>query len=339
MLVALAACPTASPTPQPQPKAQPKKTAPAPTPTPTPAADGSADATPTPAAADDSLPSELRGDEVPEGARVLWRALEEIDHGNPDAMGAAMLTSARWFPPGSAAESIGNDDGTIVRGMKPWAARDLALDIRRVIDLGGNPLVVQLSVDKTTDPNLRFDLVLLVDFKEDEIASVRQYGDPLGPVRSRAEDTERTLDLGPPSPIEMVHGEPNLDHVKAAKAHLEAQNGSLDDLAPLLGDDAVLHDVTVRRTRNGKKDYQQGYQLTLGDKGSVQAVRMHAAGDFVMVEGAVHGRVSADDGSPREYGYVDIHRFEDGLIAETWHYVNLRGRPSRPGTRVAVPAG
>ena len=254
-------------------------------------------------------------------------------------MGAAMLPSARWFPPGSPDESIGNDDGTIERGMKPWAAGDLALDIRRVIDLGGPPLIAQVSIDKTTDPNVRFELVLLLDVKEGKIASVRQYGDPLGPVRSRAEDTEGTLDLGPIGTISVEGGQPNLDHVKAAKTQLEALNGSLKDLAPLLSDNVLLHDVSVRRTREGKDEYQQGYRATLGEKGKVDAAHMHATANFVMVEGAVHGKATADDGSPREHGFVDIHRFEDGVIAETWHYVNRRGRPARVRKQALAPSG
>ncbi|MEX1362666.1 MAG: nuclear transport factor 2 family protein [Nannocystaceae bacterium] len=281
---------------------------------------------PTPASVEPSVPTAISQSSAL--AHTLWTALEELDAGDPDAMTRALAPTARWFPPGSPAESIGVDE--MPRAMANWSGPDVTLDIRRVIDPGVPPLIVQLVVERDGEVPLANEIVLLVDGQADQIASVRQHGDPLGPIRERAEDSGRTLDLGPV-------GQPSLERGEAPPAHvglvgrlvqaLEARDA--DATQPLVAQTAVLHDIQARRTHRGRSEVITGLLATLGEQGHLTVQHQYATASMVVVEGAVFGREQDPDGSDREHGFVDIYRLEGGEIVETWRYLDRRGRPHR----------
>jgi len=289
-------------------------------------------ADPAPAAPQAPLPSALAAEGVRPVVQSLWRAIEAVDAGDADAMSRVMVPQARWFPPGSPSESV-RGAADLRRAMSPWASPQVELDVRRVIDLGDGPIVVQAVASAVTgDPRPRYELVLLVELQGDRIASVRHYGDPLGPVRV-GPDPEEPLDLGPPGEVELERGTPEASHVATAEALVEALDGRKDAAArALLAEDVVLHDVVARRTRRGRERYLAGYRAMLGDTGHPRVDRRHAGAGFVVLEGAVHGRdPTAED--RKEHGFADVHRVIDGTIVETWHYLNRRGRPLQSRTR------
>jgi ketosteroid isomerase-like protein len=267
--------------------------------------------------------------------RALWQALEAVDGGDPEAMARVMTPDAHWFPPGGTEEAVRNGPD-MSRAMGPWSNEALEVDIRRVIDLGDRPFVAQVSVGNRKQPSLRYELVLLVETRGDRIAAVHHFGDPLGPVRVGPNEQE-PLDLGPlvdptleGGPPVVAHGDTTLRLVEA----LEDRNDAT--VRALLAADVVLHDVTARRTRRGRDAYLTGFHETLGPKGHLEVIRHHASERFVIIEGTLHGREPAPQAAtatPQEHGFADLHRLADGVIVETWHYVNRRGRARLPRAR------
>jgi ketosteroid isomerase-like protein len=297
--------PASAPTPAP---------APAPDPAPAPAAT-SAPAVP--------LPPALAAEGVRPVVQSLWRALEAVDTGDADAMARAMTSDGRWFPPGSPAESV-QGPADLRRAMGPWSNERVEVDVRRVIDLGGSPFVAQLSIGNREQPAFRYELVLLVEVRDDRIAAVHHFGDPLGPVRVGAIEQE-PLDLGPVAAVELEGGPPDVANVDATKQLVAALEGRKDDaVRALLAEDVVLHDGPARRTRHGRDGYLEGWRETLGPKGHMEVTRHHAGQRLVVMEGTLYGR-----DAETSHGFADIHRLADGKIVETWHYVNRRGQPLR----------
>jgi ketosteroid isomerase-like protein len=189
------------------------------------------------------------------------------------------------------------------------------------------------SAEAPADPH---ELVLVVEARGDRIAEVRHYGDPLGPVRARASATD-PLALGPAGEVALERGAPEAGVVGIARALVAGVEAHDDDaVRALLAEDVVLHDVTARRTRRGRDAYVAG----LHEAGRVAVDRQHAGARFVVVEGAVLGPEpsgapteaadpSAPASPPQEHGFADVHRVVDGKVAETWRFVNRRGRPGR----------
>lgn len=342
-VVSLAGCPSpaprsieaapradATPPPASAPPAEPPTVTP-PTVEPTPAEPTPLEPTPTPDAVEGPpLPAALAAEGVRPVVRAMWRTIEAIDAGDPDAMAQLVVPDGRWFPPGGLAESF-SGASDFRRAMSPWAGAQVALDVRRVIDLG-SPFAVQLAVTGTeTDPPLRHELLLLVEIRGDLVAAIRHYGDPLGPLRT-APSAEAPLDLGPVGEPTVERGTAEPGHAEVARALLEAIDGRKDAAArALLAEDVVLHDVTASHTRRGRDEVLAAYRATLGegDRGRLALDRQHAGPGLVIIEGAVHGR-DTDADPPQEHGFADVFRVEDGVVAEAWHYVNRRGRLHRP---------
>lgn len=330
----LVACPAPAPSPyahREPPPAPPRGAEPAPAPDLATAPDRS------------SLPSALAAHDVRPAVRSLWQALEAVDAGDAEAMARVMIEGGRWLPPGSFEESVAGAVD-LRRAMSPWSSPTVELDVRRIIllsPLGGDtPFAVQVSVASHDAPAARHELVLLVDTRGDHIAAVHHFGDPLGPIRARAPNEAEPLDLGPASPLVLEDGAP--EHGAAEAAHLEATRRLMDavdgrddaGVRARVVEDAVLHDVAARRTRRGRDAYAAGMRETLGETGHVAVDRLHAGGGFVIVAGSVFGR-EPEPATPapspaQEHGFADVHRMVDGAIAETWHYVNRRGRPHHP---------
>lgn len=284
----------------------------------------------TPTAADASLPAALAGEGVRPVVRALWRAIEAVDAGDADAMARAMTEDARWFPPGSARESVGGPQ-QLGRAMAPWTAESIELDLRRVIDLGGSPFVAQLSVGHDGGAG-RYELVLMVEVAGDRISSIRHYGDPLGSVRAGPPTVEPPL--GPPGPVERAAGPPTIEHVASTRALAEALERGDDETArALLAPQVVMHDVRARKTWHGPTDVTTAYRADLGPRGHLTIAHHYAGSQYVVVEGALSIGQTKEDDVPRERGFVDLHRLERGKIAETWHYLNRRDRPRKPASR------
>lgn len=312
--------------------ATPAASAPPPT---TPASGEPVSSSPGSESIDPSIPTSLASASAV--ARATWRALEAVDAGDAEAMSLVMTSDARWFPPGSVEESVDNQPGTMARAMAPWSGPDVELSVRRVIEPGYGPVVVQLAVDRVSSPGAGNELVLLIKGRGEQMQTVRQYGDALGPLRFHPEDRERTLDLGPIAEPTW-HAGPADD---AAMAVVEALGKAIEarDEAAVraqLADGVRLHDVKARRTREGEDGFLEGMRGTLGEDGHLVALHQFGAGETVVVEGAVYGLEADDEGNPREHGFADVHRLAGGEIVETWHYLNRRGRPSRR-KQVVVP--
>lgn len=257
--------------------------------------------------------------------RATWQALEAVDAGDPDAMARVMTEDARWFPPGSLEESVGA--GEARRALSPWSGDDVALDVRRIIDLDG-AFAAQVTVAGTEGPGLRHEMVLVIETRDDRVTAVRQYGDPLGPVRPRPGHPTEPLDLGPVGEPVVELGTPAPALAQTARALASAIDERRDDDARArLADDVVLHDVTGRRTLRGRDAYVTGMRDALGEAGHLRVDALHEGARAVIVEGAVLGREADAPTDPREHGFADVHRVVDGAIAETWHYVNRRNRP------------
>jgi ketosteroid isomerase-like protein len=281
------------------------------------------------------LPPALAAEGVRPVVRSLWRALEAVDAGDAGAMARVTTNDARWFPPGGLAESV-QGATHLQRAMAPWSNPEVDLDVRRVIDPGVGSFAAQVSATSRESPALRHELVLLVEARGDHVAAVHHFGDPLGPVRLGLDEQE-PLDLGPVDEPALEHGAAAQAQVDAARTVATALDDRNDDaVRALLTEDVVLHDVKARRTRRGPDGYVAGMRETLGETGHL-AVNRHLAGPrFVVLEGAVLGHgppmgkaASEPASEPQEHGFVDVHRMVDGKIAETWHYVNRRGRPHR----------
>jgi len=277
------------------------------------------------------LPSTLAADGVHPVARSFWRALEAIDAGDAAAMAQAMTADARWFPPGRVEESVqGASD--LARAMAPWSNPTIDIDVRRIIDPGDGPFVAQVSVGNRENPALRHELVLLIEVRDDRIAAAHHFGDPLGPIRL-GQSQQEPLDLGPVGEPVLEQGAGARAQVDAARALITAVDARDDDaVRALLTEDVTLHDMAARRTRRGRDGYVEGMRETLGTTGHL-AVDQHLAGSrFVVLMGVVFGRTTPPSkdsapSEPQEHGFADVHRMVDGTIAETWHYVNRRGRP------------
>jgi ketosteroid isomerase-like protein len=339
----LAACPAPTPSseaarrepPAPRP-AEPAEVAPPPAIAPRPAPPVAAIE---PAAEALPLPPALAAEGVRPVVRSLWRALEAVDAGDAAALAGAMTEDGRWFPPGSDQESV-QGPADLQRAMGPWSSAELALDIRRIVDPGDGPFAAQVTVASLENPVLRYELVLLVEPRGDRIAAVRHFGDPLGPVRVGPNE-EEPLALGPLGEPVLERGASEPALVDVARALTTALDGVEDEAARArLAEDVVLHDVAARRTRRGREGYLAGMRETLGPTGHLAVDRHLAGSGFVVLEGAVYGREASSAAkaegeatTPQEHGFVDVHRVVDGLIAETWHYVNRRGRPPRPRLR------
>lgn len=317
------AAPTAAPT---EPTLPVEPAAPAPAPAPTMLVEPSPD----PAAPPD-LPPALAAPGVRPVVQSLARALEAVAAGDPDAMGRVMLTEARWFPPGSPQESVGNGS-ELRRAMSPWGTPELGVDLRRVIDLGGSPWFAQVSIASREQPTMRYELALMIETQGDRISAVHQFGDPLGPVRIGPNEQE-PLDLGPTTVV-LEGGPPTLAHVDATKRLAEALQARNDDaVRALLAEDVVLHDVIARRTRRGRDGYLAGFAETLGEAGHLVVDEHYAGERMVVMVGAIDSRGTQADAEAMEHGFADIHRLADGKVLETWHYVNRRGRARRPRLR------
>lgn len=348
----LAACPAPVPSADPARRelpADPRPAEPAPSPAPAPSPSV---ATPEPApepppTPDASLPPALAAEGVRPVMRSLWQALEAVDAGDAEAMGRAMTEDGRWLPPGSLEEAA-RGAADMHRAMVPWGSTDVELDVRRILDLDRDGLfAAQVSVAAREGRN---ELVLLIEPRGDQIAEVRHFGDPLGPVRPRASHAE-PLDLGPVGEVALAADPADPALVGVARSLVDAVEGRNDDaVRALLAADVVLHDVAGRRTRRGRDAYVEGMRETLGEAGHVAVDGVHAGAGFVVVEGALLGRETsgaapapsskgppenaADPAAPpKEHGFADVHRVVDGTIAETWHYVNRRGRPARVAPR------
>lgn len=327
--VGAAGCPSATPSPTPAAKSAGDKATPTPAGAEAKSGTPIAEATPTeppPAQVDDSVPEPLRGDVSPI-ARSFWQALTAVDGGDGAAMGAVMHPGSPWLVPGSVAEApiAGRD---LPRAMAPWGGPASGLSIRRVVDLGPKRIVVQLSVSSVAHPGLEFEMALFIDARDDLISAIRQYGDPLGPVRPRPEDSGRTLDLGPITAIDVAGGPPTVANVAAVKEVIAAvQSKKAAAIPAALSPTVVLHDVQGRRVHTGPEEFMSTYLAVLGEAGELEILHEHATKTFVVVEGAIHGRRTSDDGTPLEHGVADIYRLEDGKIVEAWHYLNRRGRP------------
>jgi ketosteroid isomerase-like protein len=172
------------------------------------------------------------------------------------------------------------------------------------------------------------------------MGAVRQLGDPLGPVRPRtgpgtseATSEAEPLALGPAGEVVLEGGAPDPSLADLTRSLMDAVEARKDDaVRALLAEDVVLHDLATRRTRRGRDAWVAGMRETLGETGHVTVDRHHPGARFVVVEGAVHGREAdpaAPASPPQEHGFADVHRVVDGAIAETWRYVNRRGRPRR----------
>lgn len=344
MACLVAACPAPSPssTTARRDPAAPRSAEPAaaPTPAPTPAVDPPASdpepARPATDPARDALPPALAAEGVRPVVRSLWRALEAVDAGDAAAMAPAMTDDGRWFPPGSPAESVGGQ-ADLQRALEPWSGDEIDLDVRRVIDPGNGAFAAQVTVANREAPGLRHELVLLVEPRGERMAAVHHFGDPLGPVRM-GPGKEEPLALGPVGEPELAGGPGEAGAIDAAKQLAAAVDAREDDaVRTRLAEDVVLHDVTARRTRHGRDGWLAGWRETLGPTGRLVVDRHLAGSRFVVVEGAVYGREPKTEGDakpePQEHGFVDVHRIVDGTIAETWHYVNRRGRPHRPRVR------
>ncbi|MCH9683485.1 MAG: hypothetical protein K0V04_18755 [Deltaproteobacteria bacterium] len=276
------------------------------------------------------LPPALRDPSVREVVQRLWQALETVDAGNPDGMAALVGETGRWLPPG------GPDDGvtgatTLRRAMAPWTRDGLNLAMRRVIDLGGSPLFVQLSVGPDLGaPGPRYEMALVVELDDDGLREIRQYGDPLGPVRAWPQDVDGTLALGTPAAPTVEGGDPVVPHVVATRTLLAALDPQKSDRPPRdalpLARTVVMHDIVARRTHHGPTAYLGAFAKTLGP-GRIHVEHHYAGRRFVVVEGSIHDRGLMREGIVLAHGFADIHRFEGGQIVETWHYENRRGRP------------
>lgn len=350
----LAACPAPSPS-SPTPRAQPAAPAPTvgnepaapPAPAPAPAVAGEDALAPERPASDPAggaLPAALATADVRPVVRSLWRALEAVDAGDAAAMAAAMTDDGRWFAPGRPEESVGGPTD-LQRALAPWNGSDTDIDVRHIIDPGDGTFAAQVSVGSREDPELRHELVLLVEPRGELVAAVHHFGDPLGPLRQRASPLppsgglDEPLALGPVGEPTRAGGPAETAAVEAAEQLAAALDAREEDAVwTRLAADVVLHDVIARRTRQGRDGWLAGMRETLGPAGRLVVDRHLAGSRFVVVEGAVYGREPAagrgePPAEPQEHGFVDVHRFVDGTIAETWHYVNRRGRPHRRRVR------
>ncbi|MCX4245989.1 nuclear transport factor 2 family protein [Paraliomyxa miuraensis] len=320
MTISVVGCP--SPAPRPTPATAERPPAPEAKVEPTPAEPEPRPlAPPPPVDAGPPLPAALTAANSP--MQSLWRALESVDGGDSDALGPILRPDGRWFPPGSVAESVSGSD--LPRAMLPWTGPSVEIDVRRMIDLGG-PFVAQVAV---TEPPNRHELVLMVMPRGDGIGAIHHHGDPLGPIRLGSDPSE-PMDLGPLGEVALERGKPNPDAIALVTDLTEALDGRKDDAARArLAETVVLHDIIARRTRRGRDAYLAGFQATMGDSGHLTIARSHSAAGWVVVEGAVHGREPSAE-NPQEFGFADVHRVIDGAIAETWHYVDRRGRPRSP---------
>jgi ketosteroid isomerase-like protein len=281
----------------------------------------------------------LAADGVRPVVRTFWQALEAVDAGDAGALAHAMTEDGRWLPPGRFEESL-QGAAQLQRAMNPWSSDGVEIDVRRVIDPGEGAFVAQVSVASGRDPTLRHELVLLVEPRDDAIAAVHHFGDPLGPLRW-GPSKEEPLDLGlvgEPTMVAVsgVAAAAQMDLAEQLTAAIERRDD--DAVRARLAADVVLHDVAARRTRRGPDGYLTGIRETLGAAGHLRVDRRLAGSGFAVLEGAVLGREAAADATgagaepaePQEHGFADVHRMVDGAIAETWHYVNRRGRPYHP---------
>ena len=310
--------------------------APTPAPSPTPAPAGLTQEPASPAEPEAiPLPSTLAAEGVRPVTRSLWRALEELDAGDAAAIARTMIEDARWYPPGRNDEAVGAAD--LARALGPWSNPATEIDVRRIIDPGDGPFAVQVSATSRENPALRHELVLLVEARGDHVTAVHHFGDPLGPVRL-GQGEQEPLDLGPMGEPALERGAGEAAELDVARTLATAIDAREDDaVRALLAEDVVLHDVIARRTRRGRDGYVAGMRETLDETGRL-AVDRHLAGSrFVVVTGVVFGRdpppTTTGEPEPQEHGFADVHRMVDGTIAETWHYVNRRGRPLRLGGR------
>lgn len=328
VLLWLAGCP--APTPS-SPRKAPPASDPAPAPSeaaaqPTPTPGEPAEPTPTEPTpeVDPDLPAALAG--ASPATRLVWSSMEAVDDGDVGVLSQAMHPTARWFPPGSLQESVGNIE--LERALASWAGPSVTLHPRRLID-AGDQVVLQVAARHAGNP-AGFEVGLVFEIRQDQIAMVRQYGDPLGPVRPRPEDTGATLDLGPPDALAVSQGEadPALTTVvEALSRAIEARDEAA--MRAVLGRDVVLHEVKERRNLAGPEAYAKAMTAAVGEKGHQMTLGTRAVGDRVIVEGAIYGVTTDEDGSAREHGVLDIHRVQGGQIVETWRYLNRRGRPHR----------
>ncbi len=277
------------------------------------------------------LPPALAAPDVRPVVQSLWRALEGVDAGDADAMGRVMVDGGRWFPPGSPEESVGTG-ADLRRAMGPWSSHTLDVELRRVIDLGASPVFAQLSVADREQPELRYELALMIDVRGDRIAAVHHYGDPLGPVRV-GPSAEEPLDLGPVALV-VEGGAPSVAHADAVGRLRDALDGRDEAAArALLDEGVVLHDVVARRTRRGPEGYLAGFRELLGEAGHLKVSQLEAGESFVVMVGVIDGRSKNADGQPMEHGFADVHRLVGRKVVETWHYVNRRGRAQPPTLR------
>ena len=327
-LMMLAGCPNSSPTPTkaiPRPAAESSPPAEAKSPDPA----QSLPSEPTPSASDPSRPPEHARAPV----KALWNGIEGVDGGDADAMARAMTEPARWFPPGGASDSVGGE-AELRRAMAPWSSPEVELDLRRVIDPGDSQFIAQLSVS-SDEGRRRYEMALVVRTKGDRIQTVRHYGDPLGPVRLGPAAVD-PLDLGPVGSVAFEGGAANAENIATARALTEALERRDDEAAVALLDPAVvLHDIRARKSRRSPKDFATAYRADLGTKGHLTIAHHYAGTQYVVLEGSLRGH--EDDEVGQEHGVLDVHRLQDGKIAETWHYLNRRARVA-PSESISVPA-
>ncbi len=283
--------------------------------------------TPSPSTLPAHLPSTLRAPGVRSVVHELWLALEAVDAGDPDAI-ATMMPSGTWLPPGGPADAVTGAD-PLRRAMAPWTRPGLDIAVRAVIDLGGRLVTMLVTVGPDGGgPSPRYEMVLMLEHGDEGDATMRHYGDPLGPVRSLPADVGGTLAVGPVPAEPAVHGGPPVvAHVAATRTLLAALGPNPAPTPPPLATTVVLHDIVARRTHRGPDAYLAEYRATLGPTGHIQVSHHYAGRHWVIVEGTIHGQTAAPGQPPGAHGFADVHRLEHGQIVETWHYFNRRGRP------------
>ena len=118
------------------------------------------------------------------------------------------------------------------------------------------------------------------------------------------------------------------DHAEIALGLYEGLNGGgRAAFEAVLADDWIVHGTSPSLPSMGFDDWFTGvsnFVPSMGDSSfTVEAV--HVAGDFVTVRGTVDGTHMGPifgieaTGAPIELAAIDIHRIEDGRIAESWH--------------------
>ena len=183
--------------------ATPAASAPPPT---TPASGEPVSSSPGSESIDPSIPTSLASASAV--ARATWRALEAVDAGDAEAMSLVMTSDARWFPPGSVEESVDNQPGTMASAMAPWSGPDVELSVRRVIEPGYGPVVVQLAVDRVSSPGAGNELVLLIKhLLYDQKYTINGARRHLKQTRRSAEMAEERKQVVTPSLMEEIRTE------------------------------------------------------------------------------------------------------------------------------------